>query len=280
MVFVLDGKEYRRPLEPGHKADGATFNRFGMFNQQITGDGMDVYFGALTLDDQAVDLSMAADWSGLNHQQRYADRALRPLHDFGYSATDRAGGKAKGEIGGIVWRDERPAFYADKFEPLSLKHRLRAAGKLAFTGAGSDSAVYIGWFNSASKINKTTPEHVEPQQHVLAIIIEGPSRIGHYFRPGYWTSSGAGGAADSGPIIRPDGRSHEWTIDYDPTGARGNGQIAVTFDGKVQTLDLKTGHKKLGATFDRFGILNCQSGGHYVEVYLDDLEYTAKPNAE
>ena len=47
-------------------------------------------------------------------------------------------------------------------------------------------------------------------------MIEGPSRIGHYFRPGYWTSTGAGGAAESGPIIRPDGQPHDWSIEYDP----------------------------------------------------------------
>lgn len=280
MVFVLDGKQYRRPLEPGHKADGATFNRFGMFNQQITGDGLEVYFANLSVNGEAIDLAKAKDWSGLNHERQYADRALRPLHDFGYSSTAYAGGKQKGEIGGIVWRDERPAYYADKVGPVSLKHRLRASGKLAFLAAGSDSAVYIGWFESASKKNKITAEHVEPQHNVLGIIIEGPSRIGHYFRPGYWISTGAGGAAESGPIIRPDGESHEWSIDYNPNAADGSGRIALTFDGKVQTLDLKPGHKEQGAMFDRFGILNCQSGGHYVEVYLDDLEYTAKHNGE
>jgi hypothetical protein len=280
MVFVLDGKEYRRPLEPGHKTDGATFNRFGMFNQQITGDGLEVYFANLVVDGEALDLAKAEDWSRVNHERQYADRALRPLHDFGISPTSNAGGTSKGEIGGIVWRDERPAYYADKVGPLSLDHRLRASGKLAFAGAGSDSAVYIGWFDSESKRNKTTPEHVEPQKNVLGIIIEGPSRIGHYFRPGYWTSNGAGGAAESGPIIRPDGQSHAWSIDYDPAANDGSGRITVQFDGKEQTIDLRPGHKKSGATFDRFGILNCQSGGHYVEVYLDDLEYTTRPNAE
>jgi hypothetical protein len=275
MVFVLDGKEYRQPLEPRHKADGATFNRFGMFNQQITGDGLEAYFANLVVDDETIDLAKAVDWSGLNHDRQYADRALRPLHDFGYSPSSYASGKSKGEIGGIVWRDERPAYYADKVGPLNLDYRLRASGKLAFTGAGSDSAVYIGWFDSESKRKKTTPEHVEPQKNVLGIIMEGPSRIGHYFRPGYWTNNGAGGAAESGPIIRPDGESHVWSIDYDPGANDGSGRITVQFDGKTQTLDLGPGHKKSGATFDRFGIHNCQSGGHYVEVYLDDLEYTA-----
>ena len=59
----------------------------------------------------------------------YADRALRPLHDFGYFDTHHAGGKKKGEIGGIVWRDERPAYYADKVGPLSLEPSLARVGQ-------------------------------------------------------------------------------------------------------------------------------------------------------
>jgi hypothetical protein len=280
VVFVLDGSEYRRPLEPGHKVDGADFNRFGMFNQQITGDGLEVYFGDVSLNGEAVDLTKASDWSGENHDREFADRALRPLHDFAYFDTNRAGGRKKGEIGGIVWRDEQPAYYADRVGRLDLKRPLRASGKLAFTGAGSDSAVYIGWFDSTSKKNKTTPEHAEPQRNLLGIMIEGPSRIGHYVRPGYNTSTGKGITADSGPIIRPDGKSHDWAIAYDPDQNEGDGRITVTFDSEKQALDLRPGDKEIGAAFDRFGILNCQSGGHYVEVYVDDLEYTVAANAE
>jgi hypothetical protein len=41
------------------------------------------------------------------------------------------------------------------------------------------------------------------------------------------------------------------------------------------TLNLAEGHKKSGAIFDRFGILNWQTpGGHFVEIVWDDLTYT------
>jgi hypothetical protein len=42
------------------------------------------------------------------------------------------------------------------------------------------------------------------------------------------------------------------------------------------TLDLAPGDRKAGATFDRFGLFDVQTGGHYVELYLDDLKYTRK----
>jgi hypothetical protein len=117
--------------------------------------------------------------------------------------------------------------------------------------------------------------HLEPEKNVMAILLEGPSRIGHYFRPAYFTRSGKGAITEDGPIVRPDGKVHRWSFDYDPHGANGNGQITVKFDDAVQTYDLKPGIKADGATFDRFGLFDVQSGGHYVKVWFDDLKYTA-----
>ena len=56
-----------------------------------------------------------------------------------------------------------------------------------------------------------------------------------------------------------------------------NGQITVKFDDNIQTMDLKPGHKQSGATFDRFGFFNMQSGGWHVQLYVDDLKYTKAP---
>ena len=67
-----------------------------------------------------------------------------------------------------------------------------------------------------------------------------------------------------------------WSLRYSPRDADGNGRITVTLDGAAQTLDLRPGDRKLGATFDRFGFFNVQSGGHFVYVYVDDVTYTAR----
>ena len=82
--------------------------------------------------------------------------------------------------------------------------------------------------------------------------------------------------AETGPVLHPDGKVHRWTMYYDPNGADGKGQIHLTLDDEKLTIDLRPDTRKRGATFDRFGIFNVQEGGHYVEVYLDDLEYTSK----
>jgi hypothetical protein len=276
LVFTLDGVEYKQPLAPGHRADGATFNRFGLWNQQTSGDAMDVYLDDLTIDGREEDLTDDPGWEGKGNDVEFADTAFRPFHDFGYSKTKHAGGKGPGEVGGLVWRDEAPAYYAARTGPLSLDRELHASGKLAMTSAGADSAVWLGWFDSATKKNKKEPEHKTPQPNLLAVLIEGPSRAGHYFRPVYRTAKGEGKAQDEGPLVQPGDRVYEWSLAYYPDRAGGNGQIVVTFDGKRHTLDLAPGHRKQGARFDRFGLCNVQSGGHHVVIYLDDVAFTAR----
>jgi hypothetical protein len=270
MTFVLDGKTYTQTLLPGHKEDGAEFNRFGIFNVQTTGSGMDVFFSDLVLDGEAVDSRSNAGWEGRGNKVEFPDRTLRPYHDFGWSSTSKAGSKP-GELGGIIWRDENPAYYASKVGPLTLEDELFASGKIAFNGAGSDSGVYLGWFDSRSKTNKVVSDHEQAPRNMLAILLEGPSRIGHYFRGAYRTRTGDGVLDDNGPIIRPDGRVHEWSIHYSPAA----GTIAVKLDDGTATLVLKPEHRKHGASFDRFGLFNLQVGGHFVDIAIDDLTYSS-----
>jgi len=274
ITFVLDGKFYTQALAAGHKADGAEFNRFGVFNLQNTGSGMDVSFHDLKLDGQPLDLSSDAGWEARGNKVEFQDRHMRPFHDFGWITTGKAGGK-RGEIGGIIWRDEKPAYYAGKTGRLTLDDELLASGRIAFNGAGSDSGVYLGWFNSASKTNKIKSDHEQPQTDILAVLLEGPSRIGHYFRPAYATARGHGAIQEAGPIVRPDGRAHRWSIRYLPH----SGRITVQLDGEASTLVVSPEHRKQSASFDRFGLFNCQVGGHFVDVALDDLTYTIKGDA-
>lgn len=109
----------------------------------------------------------------------------------------------------------------------------------------------------------------------VGILLEGPSATGWYFRSVYRNSTGTkDGTGLRGPIILPDGTQHRWTCTYSPTANGGNGSVTVTLDGIVDTLNLAAGVKTAGATFDRFGLLNYQKGGHGLEAYFDDIRYT------
>src|SRR4051812_44611659 len=70
-------------------------------------------------------------WDALNN--RLSDEAYTAVaQDFGYSATNIAG-KAKGEIGGRVWRSVTPASYAAAIAPKTLNDKLSASGTFAIT---------------------------------------------------------------------------------------------------------------------------------------------------
>ena len=272
MAYIMDGQEFRAALAEGHKADGAIFDRFGIFNQQISGNGIEVWFDDLDVNGELLSFDEAPQWEGVNNQRTFLDRALRPYHDFGYRDSNHAGG-APGEIGGIVWRIEstfpqQALAYGAPVEGLSLDQPLEASGKVAMTLASADSGVLIGWYNS----------HITagiPPNNFVGAFIEGPSRIGHYFRPVFASSADIRGALNEGPVLRGDSTSHEWTIRYDPEANAGQGRIVTILDGVEAALDMPPEARKDNAAFDRFGVLSWQRGGHCVEVYFDDLAFTS-----
>jgi hypothetical protein len=280
ITFRIDDRTYHTALAKGHRADGAQFDHFGIWNVQTPGERMELYLDDLEVDGQSFSFDQDPDWDAERNDARYIERFVRPYHDFGYSQTSNAGGIA-GEIGGIVFRDERPSYYAAPLGPLSLEDELVASGRFSLNKAASDSGVYVGWFDSASKRAKSTPDYQQPQSNYLAALIEGPSRAGHYFRPAYGTGDGRGQIAGetsslgrTWPVVFPDGKPHEFRIHYRPRAANSCGTIETTLDGVTDVFKLRQGDRERGATFDRFGIFNLQSGGHAVEIYLDELKFT------
>jgi hypothetical protein len=158
--------------------------------------------------------------------------------------------------------------------PLTLDDELYASGKVCFSYSTSDSGALFGWFNSRTALTDQKAYRLTPP-HFIGAGIEGPSRVGHYHRALYKTGAGELGDSRAGPVLPPDGKPHDFTLHYRPQANHGNGALTITLDGESVVVNLAAGHKKSGATFDRFGILNWQTpGGHFVEIYWDDLTYT------
>ncbi|MCB9767445.1 MAG: hypothetical protein H6752_04555 [Candidatus Omnitrophica bacterium] len=271
--IAIDGKEWKTELLEGHKEEGAVFNRFGLMNIQVSGNSMEVYLDDIRMNGKLLDFSDDPHWEGINNQGDIEEGVARPWNVMDWEETNRAGGDP-GEMSVMMWRDEAPAYFATPISGLTLDDPIHAEGRLAFSGAGSDSGVYIGFFDSETKRGKETPDHVVRQSNILAVMLEGPSRVGHYFRAAYGASSGANGHNDSGPIIQPDGEPRHWSLDYDPKANDGVGSITVRLDEEEVVLDLNPEARKQGATFDRFGFFNMQSGGHYVKVSIDDVRFS------
>ena len=281
LALRIDDRKYEIPVSAEHRKDGATFDRFGIWNVEIHGESMDAYFDDLVVDGKPLQCDAAEGWSGEGNHASFEERVIRPRHDYGFSPTALAGGRP-GEIGGIVFRDERPSYYAADVGKLSLEEPLRASGRIVLRSAGADSAVCMGWFDGKSKREKDTSELQAPQPGWLGVIIEGPSRVGHYFRAAYSSSRGSGQSpcedprtGAERPVIRPDGQVHRWSIEYAPEAAARSGSITVKFDESTHSLDVRPGHRAEGGVFDRFGLFNLQAGGHHVEIYIDDLAYTS-----
>src|SRR5262249_20948995 len=100
---------------------------------------------------------------------------------------------------------------------------------------------------------------------------------GFLFYPVYRTrrSEAGHGAGASPPHILPDGKAHDWTLEYAPA-AQGGGRITVSLDKKSVSLDVPSAHVATGARFDRFGLVTTWVDGNGQRVYFDDLTYTCR----
>lgn len=274
LTFQIDERRYEVAVPPEHKRDGARINRFGIWNVQIAGAPLEFYFDDLKLDDDTWTFDEDPAWVGQGNHVEFAERVRRPLHDYGHVVGQQL--LSDEAIGGIVFRDEKPSYYGLPVGAFTLDDELYAAGRLALVGAASDSGVYLGWFDSAAKQGNDTPEHEARQPNFLALLIEGPSRIGHYVRPAFGLRDRSGRTAegsDGWPVIRPDSRIHEWELSYRPTADPRGGTITVVFDSQRKEFAVTAAERDQGATFDRFGLFNHQAGGHHVEIYVDEMRF-------
>ena len=274
------------PLSPGHKKDGMTFNRFGLLNVIKSVDtGNSLWVDDVTINGKTEDFTQDPQWEGIGNRQKYLSSSVRPRFDYGFSPTQHAGGKQAGEFGGLFYRGdcrypERLGYCGGRLEPLTLARPLRASGKLVFMRGVTDSTTSIGFFHSEHSVTVNPSQSSTIPMDFLGFHIEGPSREGFYMYPVYRVhglSHNAGlGVGGYELRIYPDSTTPDWTLEYDPNAAGGNGQIRLSLDGQTQTLDLRDTDKPTGAFFDRFGAVSSWIDGNGQVVYLDDLKYTCR----
>jgi hypothetical protein len=277
-------------LDSGHKADGAIFNRFGILNVMKSADDPgQLWLDNVTINGEAHPFDSDPGWDQRNNRNTYITTNVRPRFDFGYSpGSNFAGGQSGGEIGGHTFRGDsrvefngtRMAYYGARLtDTLSLNHPLHAEGKVAFRRGVSDSTTLIGFFHSDGSMRSNNSQESATPENFVGAAIEGPSAEGFYLYPTYGLDqesvrASGGRGTPTPPYIYPNGESRDWTLDYYPEGNGGNGSIVVTLDGQAVTLNLDSGHKQIGATFNRFGMITTHIDGSGQTVYFDDLTYT------
>ena len=291
VTATIDSQTVVTNLDPGHKADGASFNRFGLMTVMKSADNPgQVWLDNVTVNGVTETFDSNPNWSGLNNQNTYTSTNVRPRFDFGFSPTNNAGGLAGGELGGATFRGDsrlefggsRMAYYGDEIENmLSLADPLVASGKVSFHRGVSDSTTLIGFFHSTDSIQSSDSQASATPENFLGAAIEGPSSEGFNFYPVYGLNQeginpSGGRGSPTPPFIYPNGDSHDWTLQYDPVANFGRGQVVVTLDGQAVTLNMDPGHQQIGANFDRFGIITTHIDGNGQTVYFDDLTYTVR----
>jgi hypothetical protein len=270
-------------LDSGHKADGATFNRFGIINVIKSADhGSEAWFDDITINGVTESFDKDPNWEGKNNRKTWRSTIVRPRFDYGFSDTHFAGGKAKGELGGQTFRGDcrytdRMSAYGDKIGPITLDKPIKASGKVVMTRGVTDSTTLFGFYNSIDSLRKNDSQSEMEPESCLGIHIEGPSSQGFLFYPVMHAKGGHSMAGNyrQAPFIHPDGKTHDWSLEYDPQGAGGKGQVTIKFDDDIKVMDLPEGEKARGTQFDRFGIVTTWIDGNGQIVYFDDLTYTA-----
>jgi hypothetical protein len=267
-------------LEPAHRADGATFNRFGLINvlKQYDGGG-EVWLDDVTLNGQTESFDRDPHWDQFHNRENYLTPIVRPRFDFGYSATHYAGGHGAGEMGGLVFRGDGRyphlmAFYGDRLEALTLARPLKASGQVSLRRAVTDSDVLLGFFHAEHSLASGGSDAISMPPDFLGVTIGGPSREGFMFAPAYRLHNTERKSSERGPYLYPNGRSHDWTLEYTPAAGNGGGLLTVTLDGDRVSLPVPPAALAVGAHFNRFGLISTHTDGNGQHIYFDDLTYT------
>jgi hypothetical protein len=268
-------------LAPGHKADGATFDRFGLLNVMKSADDPgELWLDDVTINGQRDSFDADPGWEGVGNRRAFVSANVRPRFDFGFSPTHFAGGRSPGELGGLIFRGDcreapRMACYGDRVGPLTLDRPLHASGTVVLRRGVSDSTTLFGFYHSERSMRVNPSQESGWPEAFLGFAIEGPSRDGFYFYPVYRTLGGHQGHAHGPdrPLILPDGTPHTWELTYEP--ADEGGRITLRLDGQAVRLNLRAEARKDAVTFDRFGLVTTWIDGNGQTVFLDDLSYTA-----
>lgn len=281
---TFNGIEARCVLTPEHRGDGATFDHFGLLNviKHVDDPGR-IFLADLSVNGAKIDLSRDPGWVGHGNRATYESVDIRPRFDFGFSATNFAGGAKPGEFGGLFFRGDcreahRLAAYGAPTEPLTLSKPLRASGRISLRRGVTDSTTLFGFYHGEKSLEVNEAQNEGLPRHFLGFSIEGPSSEGFYAYPSYRAAENSQHAdrAQGLPRIYPDGATHEWRLEYTPPVATGGeGTLILTFDDTTATLTVRP-EDIAAAQFNRFGFVTPWIDGNGQVVYLDDLWYTEK----
>ncbi len=202
IIATIDDQKAVCHLDAGHKEDGASFNRFGLLSIPKSYDqGGEIWLDDIDVNGEREDFATDPKWDAVGNRQTYTTYSVRPRFDFGFSDTNFAGGKGRGELGGVIFRGDnrdpdKVAYYGDRLETLTPAKSIRAAGKVAMRRGISDSTSLIGFFHSKKSVAVSDSQSSGWPINFLGVALEGPSREGFLVYPAYRFPDADGYATD------------------------------------------------------------------------------------
>jgi hypothetical protein len=274
ITLVFDGNVTKTRIPRWHREQGATFDRFGIFNNQVCGNFIEVYLDDITINGEKHDFAADPKWDEKGNRDLVIDSREYGAQDFGFSPTNHAGGAKAGELGGLFqsvdkWETNFMGYYGDRVGPLNLDHKLVARGKFSSENEYSiDSTFALGWFNS---------ENLGwPMKNFVGVVFDSLSDTGRIVSPLCGTREGHSGEGKWITFV-PDGTNYDWTMEYDPSAEGGRGALTFSINGQTTTMPLGPDARAKGATLNRFGVFNLGgANSKHCVVWLDDLTYTVR----
>ncbi|OGU54708.1 MAG: hypothetical protein A2V66_01110 [Ignavibacteria bacterium RBG_13_36_8] len=278
ITFIFDGESVSYFLIPSHQEVPSAIDRFGFWNMQMYTGSLEFYVSDLMVNNHKIDLSQDPYWDELNNKITFTETDFHSRHNYGYSQTNWAGENI-GEIGGRFWGtevlDPLQGYYAVDIGELNLEDPIKFSGKINFVEGAVDGRMLIGYFNKEEKLALVKGEYKgNPPNQYLGLEVMDQTRYGYNITAVCSPTQNIS-IEERGPIYIPDRIQREFVFDYDPDAGVA-GRITVTFGEEVFSADLTPEQRKVGATFNRFGLLNPRKGGKYVDVYFDDLSYSSR----
>jgi hypothetical protein len=134
--------------------------------------------------------------------------------------------------------------------------------------------VLFGFFHAEHSLNSGGSDKIGTPPDFFGVSIGGPSREGFMFSPAYRLHTTEQRSADRGAYLLPNGKPHDFSIEYTPPSADKPGAVLARLDAETVSLTVPPEHVNTGAHFNRFGLISTHTDGNGQHLYFDDLTYT------
>lgn len=207
-----------------------------------------------------------AYWIGVDNR----GDGVNNLSDFGWSNTDNTGTavaapsgnvSGAGEMGGPLQRGNagQYGFATGNITPNDTLH----ADGVYHWASGSGNWL-IGWWNAGFHMS----DGADPRNFIGLQFDDSTAIYSH-------VASNTDRQRAGAHTTVPQGQTIQWTMDYNPTGGSGLGQLSGTINGASYSVDVPANFKEDWLDMDRFGVFTVNVGTPVGTFFFDDITFSS-----